>query len=137
MLERIGLPAATAWWLLIASAAMFVLTLLAVPVLVVRIPSDYFADSDRSGSSYSPRFPWVRWIWLIIKNVLGVGFLFLGALMLVLPGQGILTILIGIMLLDFPGKFRLQRWVVSRKGVLDSINWIRKKRGREPLVLDR
>lgn len=124
-------------WIIIASAAMFGLTLLAVPVLVVRIPADYFADSDRSGSSYSPRFPWIRWIWLIVKNAMGVCFLILGLLMLVLPGQGILTILIGITLLDFPGKFKLQRWVVTRKGVLDSINWVRRKREREPLILER
>lgn len=69
--------------------------------------------------------------------MLAVGFLLFGALMLVLPGQGILTILISITLLDFHGKFRLQRWVVSRPGVLDSINWLRKRRGRDPLILDR
>ena len=55
--------------------------------------------------------------------------------MLVLPGQGILTILVGFTLLDFPGKFRLQRWIVTRRGVLESINWVRKKAGREPLAL--
>jgi hypothetical protein len=54
--------------------------------------------------------------------------------MLVLPGQGLLTLLIAVALLDFPGKFRLQRWVATRRGVIDSINWIRKKAGRDPLV---
>jgi len=75
-------------------------------------------------------------MWLIAKNMLAVGFLFFGALMLLLPGQGILTILIGITLLDFPGKFKLQRWIVTRRGVLDPINWVRKRRGKDPLVLD-
>jgi len=136
MLEWIGLPKEAVWWIVIASSVMFGLALLAVPPLVIRIPADYFAHPHRSGADYPRRHSWFRWIWLILKNVLGVGFLFFGALMLVLPGQGILTVLIAITMLDFPGKFRLQRWVVSRKGVLDSINWVRKRRGKDPLVLE-
>ncbi|MFC2078798.1 hypothetical protein ACFLSZ_02340 [Candidatus Bipolaricaulota bacterium] len=135
MLEWIGLPQAAVWWIVIASASTFVLTLIAVPLLIIRILVDYFAHPDRPDPQHPRGYLWFRMVMLIIKNALGIGFLFLGALMLVLPGQGILTILIGIMLLDFPGKFRLQRWVVSRKGVLDSINWIRKRRGRDPLIL--
>jgi len=136
MLEWIGLPKEAIWWIVVASASMFGLALIAVPPLVIRIPADYFAHPHRSDADYPRRHSWFRWIWLLLKNVLGIGFLFLGALMLVLPGQGILTILIGITLLDFPGKFRLQRWVVSRKGVLDSINWLRTRRGKDPLVFD-
>lgn len=136
MLEWIGLPKEAVWWIVIAAASMFGLALIAVPPLVIRIPADYFAHPHRSGADYLRRHAWFRWIWLILKNVLGIGFLFFGVLMLVLPGQGILTILIGMTLLDFPGKFHLQRWAVSRKGVLDSINWVRSKRGKEPLTLD-
>jgi len=136
MLEWIGLPKEAVWWIVIASSTMFGLALIAVPPLVIRIPTDYFAYPHRSDAEYPRRYSWFRWIWLILKNVLGIGFLFFGVLMLVLPGQGILTILIAITMLDFPGKFRLQRWVVSRKRVLDSINWVRKRRGKDPLVLD-
>ena len=135
MLEWIGLPKEAVWWIVIASAATFSLALLAVPPLVIRVPADYFASPQRSGAGYLRRYVWFRWIWLIAKNLLGTGSLFFGALMLVLPGQGILTILSGITLLDFPGKFQLQRWVVSRKSVLDSINWLRKQRGKAPLIL--
>jgi hypothetical protein len=70
------------------------------------------------------------------KNVLGVIFLIAGLAMLALPGQGILTIVIGLALLDFPGKFALERWLVTRKAVLNSINWMRRKRGRPPLILE-
>lgn len=136
MLEWIGLPASVLWWIAIASAAMFLLALLSAPLVVTRIPVDYFAYPHRSDAEYPRRYSWFRWIWLIAKNTLGAGFLFFGALMLVLPGQGILTIFIGITLLDFPGKFRLERWVVTRRGVLDSFNWIREKAGRKPLVLN-
>ncbi len=68
------------------------------------------------------------------KNALGYLFVLMGIAMLVLPGQGILTIMIGVTLLDFPGKYRLERWLVSRRPVLRSINWLRRCAGREPLA---
>ena len=74
---------------------------------------------------------------VIGKNVLGAIFVVAGLIMLVLPGQGIFTILIGIMLLDFPGKYRLERWIVARRPVLQSINWLRQRAGRAALVLGR
>ena len=135
MFEWIGLSAEALWWIVVASVTAFVLALIAAPLLVIRIPADYFSHSSRLAGSHSLKHSWFRWLWLVLKNVLGFGFLFLGALMLVLPGQGILTILVGFTLLDFPGKFRLQRWIVTRRGVLESINWVRKKVGREPLAL--
>jgi hypothetical protein len=57
----------------------------------------------------------------------------MGLAMLVLPGQGILTILIGVMLLDFPGKRRWELWLIRRRGVRHSIDWIRQRAARPPL----
>jgi hypothetical protein len=136
MLERIGLGSAAGWWIAIASAAMLFATLIAVPLIIIRIPADYFAHSRRSGAEWPRRRPWLRPAWLIAKNVLGCALLVLGSLMLVLPGQGLLTLLIAVALLDFPGKYRLQRWVVTRRGVIRSTNWIRANAGKNPLVLD-
>jgi len=136
MFDWLPIPAAAFWWIAIGSAVMFVLAILAAPILVTRIPADYFAYPHRSDAEYPRKHLWFRWIWLIVKNIIGFIFLFFGLLMLVLPGQGILTILLGLTFLDFPGKFRLQRWFVTRKGVLHSINWIRKRRNEEPLRLD-
>jgi hypothetical protein len=137
MLEWIGLSSAAAWWIVIASAAMFFFALIALPSLVVRIPADYFAHPHRSSANWPRWLALLRWPWLIVKNLLGLGCLFFGVLMLVLPGQGVLTLLLGITLLDFPGKYKLQRWVVSRRGVLQTINWLRERADKEPLVLDR
>ena len=61
--------------------------------------------------------------------------LLLGIMLLVLPGQGILTIIVGIILVDFPMKYRLERWLVSRKKVLKSMNWLRKRANKKPLKL--
>jgi len=73
---------------------------------------------------------------LIGKNALGYILIVAGIVMLALPGQGILAILIGIMLLNFPGKFRLERWIITRRPVIRSINWLRQRAKRAPLVLD-
>ena len=73
---------------------------------------------------------------MIAKNLLGYIFVVAGTLMLVLPDQGLLTILVGIMVLNFRGKYELERWIVSRQPVLGSINWIRRRAGRAPLVLE-
>jgi hypothetical protein len=137
MVEWIGLSRAAVWWIVIASAVMLFAALVAVPLLVVRIPTDYFAHPHRSDAAWIRKHPWLRLVWLIAKNALGCALLVLGALMLVLPGQGLLTLLIAVALLDFPGKFRLQRWVVTRRGVTESISWIRKKAGRDPLAFGR
>ena len=48
--------------------------------------------------------------------------------------QGLLTILIGIMLTDFPGKYKLERWLVRKRPVLTSINWLRQRAGKSPLA---
>jgi hypothetical protein len=56
-----------------------------------------------------------------------------GLVMLVVPGQGLLTIVVGLMLLDFPGKYRLERWLATRPKVWQSINWLRRRAGYEEL----
>ena len=135
MLDWIGLSANVVWWLLVTSAALFGLGVLAVPFLVARIPPDYFLHDHRSVAHGAGGRRWVHWVWMAGKNIFGLACLFFGALMLVLPGQGVLTILLGVVLLDFPGKYRLEMWMVRRKGVLRSINWIRRKAGVPPLQL--
>ncbi len=120
-----------------ASIITFVATLIVVPMLVVRIPSDYFSHREHSKtSSHSDRHPVVQGILLIGKNVLGYVFIMAGIVMLFIPGQGILTIVIGLTLMNFPGKYRLGRWLVVRRPVLRSINWLRQRSKRNPLILD-
>lgn len=73
----------------------------------------------------------------LFSNLLGAVFVIMGLLMLVLPGQGILTILIGLVLMNFPGKDRLIRYAVSRPRLLSSINSVRRRSGRKPLILEK
>jgi hypothetical protein len=124
-------------WLTAISVLTFVGSLIVVPFLVVRIPADYFARKEEHGKSWANYHPVVRGMLLTGKNLLGYALIAAGLVMLVLPGQGMLTILIGILLVDFPGKYRLERWVVTRGPVLQSINWLRQRAGRAQLVLGR
>jgi hypothetical protein len=116
-----------------ASVVLFLATLIAIPLLIIRMPEDYFVREK------VPPWPGLRPEWRIVlfaaKNLLG-GILLLGGLaMLVLPGQGALTILVAIMLLNFPRKRRLERWLIRRRPIHRMINWIRAKRQRPPLQL--
>ena len=124
------------WWLAVVSIVTFVSTLVAVPLLVVKIPSDYFAHGRHTRVQWADQHVVVRWMLLLAKNLLGYILIAAGILMLVLPGQGMLTIVAGIMLLNFPGKYKLERWIVSHRPVLQSINWARQRAGKAPLVLE-
>ncbi|MHC4946828.1 MAG: hypothetical protein ACYTG1_01005 [Planctomycetota bacterium] len=137
MLEWIRSHEALLWWAATGSVVVFVGTLLAIPPMVVRIPTDYFTHRKRHRTPWSEHHPVVRAILIAGKNLLGGVFLLSGIAMLVLPGQGILCMVIGVMLLDFPGKYRLERWAVERRFVLRSINWLRRRGGHPPLAVHR
>ena len=121
------------WWLMISSVVMFFATLIGIPWLMTMIPADYFTRAGRQRRAETVRHPVVRLLAGIGRNLLGLFLILVGALMLVLPGQGILTLLVGVMFLDFPGKWRVECWIVSRPPVRRSINWLRRRRGHPPL----
>jgi len=110
------------WWLGALSVVMFVGTLVALPVVVGRLPSDYFTDAQHPAQSTGASL-----LVCLGKNLLGILMVLVGVAMLVLPGQGILTILIGLMLIDFPGKRRLERRLVQQPSVWRALNWMRAK----------
>ena len=114
-----------------ASVIIFFATLIAIPLLIARMPADYFVR-DRAPLWEGHRSE-VRLIFFIAKNLLGAVLLLAGLAMLVLPGQGILTIMAAILLLNFPGKRRLEYWLIRRRPIHRMLNWIRAKRHRPPL----
>lgn len=135
MFDGSTISESTVWYLAAFSVVSFFGTLIAIPFLVIRIPEDYFSESKRHRwEPWAHEHPVIRWTLLIIKNLLGYLFIILGIAMLVLPGQGILTIVIGIMFINFPGKYRLERWVIMRAPVLRTINHLRRRAGHAPLI---
>lgn len=122
------------WWIFAVSVLTFVGSLVALPILVVRMPADYFVG-DAPHDSWAAHHPAVRLTVLLVKNLLGGLLVLAGVVMLFVPGQGILTILIGLSLLNFPGKRAFERRLVGSPAVFDAINAIRTRAGRPPLRL--
>ena len=112
-----------------------VASLVVVSVVLVKLPATYFAE-DHARHFLVERHPVTRVAARIAKNALGVILVVVGVLLSLpgVPGQGLLTILIGLMLLDFPGKRRLERRIVGRPPILRTINRLRRRFGRPPLV---
>lgn len=119
--------------LALTSLATFVVSLILIPWVITRLPTDYFVDESRHISNTQNQHPLVYLSLRIFKNLLGGVLLIAGILILVLPGQGILTILIGLGLVDFPGKFNLLRKIAQKPSVYKTMNWVRQKANIEPL----
>ena len=114
----------------------FAISLAIVSFILIKIPPDYFQE-DRPNEFWSGRHPAIRLMGIIGKNILGFLLVALGLVMSIpgVPGQGILTILLGIMLLDFPGRQDLERKIVSQPRVLRSVNKLRHRFGKPELAL--
>lgn len=136
MIEWIDAHEGLFWTLFAVSIVTFFTTLLVVPILLVRLPHDYFTYKRRHDVPGRRRHIVGHVALIVAKNLLGGVLLAMGALMLVTPGQGLLTMIVGVVLLDYPGKYRLERWIVSRPSVLRTINWLRQRGGQPPLRLD-
>jgi hypothetical protein len=123
-------------WLLWATAVS-VLMAVSTPALVgwvvIQLPTDYFLHQRQIVADAWHRHPVLRPIVFLVKNVLGIVLFASGIVMLVAPGQGVLTIVVGVMLVDFPGKRSFERWLATRPPVWRSINWLRERAGRAPL----
>jgi Putative transmembrane protein (PGPGW) len=120
--------------LLVASSVLlFVAGVVLTPVALCRLPADYFLGERPPLARSARRHPVLWFGALVLKNVLGGVLVLAGLVMLALPGPGLVTLLVGVTLLNFPGKRALEIWIVQRQVVLDGINWIRVRAAREPL----
>ena len=71
----------------------------------------------------------------MIKNIIGYALILGGLLMLVLPGQGLFTIFIGLLLSNYPGKYYLERKLIAMPKIYKTVNWLRKKSNQPPLKI--
>ena len=117
-----------------ASVIGFIGSLIAIPLILVRLPPDYF-DTRTPRHWMKDHHPLLRMLGLVAKNVVGIVLLLAGFAMLFLPGQGLLTMLIGISLMDFPRKRQLEAKMVGQPTLLGVINSMRHKFDKPPLTL--
>ncbi len=126
-------------WLALGSLASFLLGILLIPLIILRLPEDYFDHRRRKalplgpGRALGSRL--AHALLVLVKNLSGILLVLIGIVLLVLPGQGLLSILLGISLLDFPGKYRLEQRLIRQPRLLRSINWLRRRYARPPLRL--
>ena len=115
----------------------FTVSLGLVSLILIKLPADYFC-SHYDRQLWSGRAPALRIAAAIGKNVLGVLLIVLGIIMSLpgVPGQGLLTVLLGVMLVDFPGKDRLEQKLLQRPAIRNSIDRLRARFGKPPLLLD-
>ncbi|MBD3647313.1 MAG: hypothetical protein HUJ31_07680 [Pseudomonadales bacterium] len=125
---------AVLWWVILSVAA-FLVTLIMVPLILIWMPQDYFLKSRKERPKMMKNHPAVSVTLVVIRNIIGYLFIAAGMVMLALPGQGMLTAFVGLLLINFPGKDRMIRWLISRGQVHHSIDWLRRKAGRKPLIL--
>ena len=119
------------------SVVTFVGSLAVVTVVLVKLPPNYF-HSSHAREFLTERHPVLRMVGIVVKNIVGLVLVAAGVVMSLpgVPGQGVLTILLGIMLLDFPGKRGLEAGIVRRPKVFQAINAVRARFDKPPLYLD-
>src|SRR6185503_5626458 len=113
----------------------FLGSLAVVVVVLLRVPADYFTRTRRPW--LEGKHPALRLTLFALKNLVGVAVVAVGIVLSIpgVPGQGLITIFIGLMLMDFPGKFRLERSIIRRPLVHEFINRLRRRYGRTPLLV--
>jgi hypothetical protein len=129
--ERPWLIAGLTGFSLLAIAASFFL----VPWAIVRIPPDYFVHKRPTEISFARLHPWLRRVAIVAKNTLGVLLIFAGFILALplVPGPGIVVMLVGLAFVDIPGKRRLECWIASQRTVFSAMNKLRARHGHPPL----
>ncbi len=118
-------------WFGSISLFVFLFSLLSIKWLVALIPEDYFVT--KRVTKIRSQNPLIWYLILILKNIVGYSLILGGVIMLVLPGQGLFTMIIGLMLSNYPGKYIIEKKFIAIPTILKSINWLRRKSNKPPL----
>ena len=121
------------WWGLAISVVLAIGSLALATAIVVGWRPDRFTRDAPPSTAH----PVLRALALVGKNVAGVVVFLLGVIMALpgIPGQGVLTMIIGVTLLDFPGKRAFERRMLRHPRVLHAINRLRARFNRPPLEM--
>jgi hypothetical protein len=105
--------------------------------MLVRLPANYF-HSSHSREFWTDKPAAVRWAGLVGKNLAGFVLVILGVIMSLpgVPGQGLLTILLGVVLMDIPGKRPLESRLLRIPVVLSAVNGLRARYGKPAMIID-
>jgi len=102
-------------------------SLLIAPIYLCRLPEDYLTSQyKRSNNIFH----------IIIRNILGIVLIIIGIVLLFMPGQGLLTMVMGLLLCDYPKKRAIESYILKLPKVYQAVNWVRNKAKKAPLKLD-
>lgn len=127
------------FWLMMVSIVGFMASLVLIPWIMLQLPADYFLHEKRKKHlmkkwNNQPLFFIV--IISLLKNIVGILLISSGMIMLFTPGQGILTLIMGIILTDMPYKYKIEQWIIKKTKILHLINRLRKKAKKDPFILE-
>ena len=118
-------------WLLV-----LLLTMVAVRYYLIWIPADHFAKGHKPLDAWRDSHPALRWTILIGKNLIGGTLALIGLIMLVTPGPGWFALLLGLSMVDIPGKRAVEQRIVQRPAILAFVNRLRAKARQSALQFD-
>ncbi len=113
----------------IISGVVFIISLLLISYLLGLIPLNYFLKNPEKKLKINKPFDLIK---LILKTLIGFILLIAGIIMLVTPGQGLISILLGLFLMEFPGKRQLELKLINHNPTFKTLNWLRSKANKPP-----
>lgn len=115
------------------SLGSIAVSLILLPLVLIRLPTDFLLTSSSHPILAKRYHPVVALTLIVLRNALGFILVISGILLLFLPGQGLLTVLGGLILMDFPKKHVLIQKMLQRPALLRAVNWLRERAGHPRL----
>lgn len=114
-------------WVGLVSVLLFFLSLFILRCVIVRLPDDYFVIDSPASNKHSGNL--IDLALRVAKNLFGFLLIICGIILLVIPGQGLVTIVLGAWIIDLPWIIKIKRKFVYSRLVKRALNWIRSKNG--------
>jgi hypothetical protein len=122
-------------WTLLFSVLTIIVCYGLIIIGMIKIPADYFSSTYVREINRDKHFS-LRWATFIVKNIIGFVLIIAGIIMIFTPGPGVPTILLGLIMMDIPGKRPLEAKIIKRPNILATVNNLRARYSKPPLIMD-
>lgn len=96
--------------------------------LVLKLPSDFWQRPHASTPSRR------HFLVCVLRNIIALVLFISGAVMLLTPGQGVLTLLAAFLISDMPFRNRILNRLLQSSRVQNGLNRLRQRFGKEPFL---
>jgi hypothetical protein len=122
-------------WTIVLSLVTIIVSYVLIVIGIIKIPANYFSSTYVREINHDKHFS-LRWATFIVKNLIGFLLIIAGTVMIFTPGPGVPTILLGLIMMDIPGKRPLEARIINRPNILATVNDLRARYNKPPLVMD-